>query len=84
MATSTLLQNLEEAAATMCSEKFGYPSQESLPKFKEHLFLMTAVKVYHIRRKHGEGLKNWWGGGSFSQCIRSMGEGLPRKRKIST
>ena len=81
MATSTLPQNLEEAAVTICSEKFGYPSQESLPKFKEHQFLMTAFKVYHICRKHGEDFKNWWGGGSFCQ---SMGEGLPRKRKIST
>ena len=83
MATSTLPQNLQETSVTICSEKFGCLSQESLPKFKEHLFLMTAFKVYHICRKHGEGLKNWWGGGSFSQCT-SMGEGLPRKSRIST
>ena len=70
-ATSALLQNLQEAAVTICSEKFGCPSQESLPKFKEHLFLMTAFKVYHICRKHGEGssktgFSNVWGnmGGS--------------------
>ena len=55
MATSTLPQNLQGAAVTMCSEKFGCPSQESLPKFKEHLFLMIAFKVYHMCRKHGEG-----------------------------
>ena len=55
MATSTLPQNLQEAAVTICSEKFGCPSQESLPKFKEHLFLMIAFKVYHMCRKHGEG-----------------------------
>ena len=55
MATSTLSQNLQEAAVTICSEKFGCPSQESLPKFKEHLFLMTAFKVYHIYKKHREG-----------------------------
>ena len=42
MATSTLLQNLQEAAGTICSEKFGCPSQKSLHKFKEHLFLMTV------------------------------------------
>ena len=42
MATSTLLQNLQKAAVTICSERFGCPSQESLPKFKEQLFLMTA------------------------------------------
>ena len=34
MATFTLPQNLQEAAVTICSEKFGCPSQESLPKFK--------------------------------------------------
>ena len=55
MATSTLPQNLQEEAVTICSEKFGCPSQESLPKFKEHLFLMTAFKVYHMCREHGEG-----------------------------
>ena len=48
-------QNLQEAAVTICSEKFGCPSQESLPKFKEHLFLMTAFKVYHMCREYGEG-----------------------------
>ena len=47
--------NLQEAAITICSEKFGCPSQESLPEFKEHLFLMTAFKVYHMCREHGEG-----------------------------
>ena len=47
-------QNLQEAAVTICSEKFGCPSQESLLKFKEHLFLMNAFKVYHMCREHGE------------------------------
>ena len=55
MATSTFPLNLQEAAITICSEKFACPSQESLPKFKEHLFLMIAFKVYHMCRKHGEG-----------------------------
>ena len=55
MASSTLPQNLQEAAVTICSKKFGCLSQESLPKFKEHLFLMTAFKVYHIYKKHREG-----------------------------
>ena len=58
MATSTLLQNLQAAAVTICSEKFGCPSQKSLHKFKEHLFLMTAFKVYDKYRKHGEGSSN--------------------------
>ena len=57
MTTSTLPQNLQEAAVTICSEKFGCPSQESLPKFKEYLFLMIAFKVYHMCRKHGEPLQ---------------------------
>ena len=52
---ATLPQNLQEAAVTICSENFGCPSQESLLKFKEHLFLMTAFKVYHICKKRGEG-----------------------------
>ena len=42
MVTSTLPQNLQEAAVKRCSKKFGCPSHESLRKFKEHLFLMTA------------------------------------------
>ena len=55
MATSTLPQILQEAAVTICSEKLGCPSHESLPKFKKSLFLMTAFKVYHMCREHGEG-----------------------------
>ena len=54
MATSTLPQTLEDAAVTVCSEKFGCPSQESLPIFKDHLFLMTAFKVHYKYREHGE------------------------------
>ena len=85
MATSTLPQSLQEAAVKICSEKFGCPSQESLPKFKEHLFLMTAFKVYHMCREHGEGSSKTGGmeGASFN-VWRSMGERLPRKRKISS
>ena len=82
MATSTLLQNLKEAAVAICSEKFRCPSQEFLPKFKEHLFLMTAFKVYNMCRKHGEG--SWKIGGVEGASVNvwgSMGEGLPRKRK---
>ena len=94
MATSTLPQNLQEAAVTICSEKFGCPSQESLPKFKEHLFLMTAFKVYHMCREHGEGSSkiggvegasvNVWGSMGEGGKEGVWGEGLPRKRKISS
>ena len=63
MTTSTLPQNLQEAAVKICSEKFECPSQESLPKFKEHLFLMTAFKVYHMCREHGEGSSKIFSGG---------------------
>ena len=48
------LPHCRKAAVTIYSEKFGRPSQESLPKFKEHLLLMTAFKVYHMCREHGE------------------------------
>ena len=82
MANSTLSQNLQEAAVTICSEKFGCPSQESLPKFKEHLFLMTAFKAYHMCREHEdcpskiggveEASVNVWG---------SMGGGIPLKKE---
>ena len=54
MATSTLPQNFQESAITICSERFGCPSQGSLPKFKGHLFLLTALQFYHICRKRGE------------------------------
>ena len=77
MATSTLPQNLQEAAITISSEKIGCPSQESLPKFKGQLFLMPAFQVYHMCREHGRTLQNllrWkelqsmcgggWGGGT--------------------
>ena len=98
MATFTLPQNLQEAAVTICSEKFEYLSQESLPKFKEHLFLMTAFKVYHMCRKHGESsskiggveeasLNVWgvWGKDSLEKGRGAVwGEGLPRKREISS
>ena len=84
MTTSTLPQNLEEAAVTICSEKFGCHSQESLPKLKEHLFLMTAFKVYHMYRKYGEGSSKI--GGVKGASVNVWGEGgggggLPRKRK---
>ena len=82
IATSTLLQNLQEAAVTICSEKFGCPSQESLPKFKEHLFLMTAFKVYHMCREHGEGSSKIGGveGASFN-VWESMGGGTHKKKE---
>ena len=75
---ATLPQNLQEAAVTICSENFGCPSQESLPKFKEHLFLMTAFKVYHMCREHGEGSSKIGGveGASFN-VWGSMGGGTP-------
>ena len=51
------------------SEKFGCLSQVSLPKFEEHLFLITAFKVYHRCKEHGEGPSKFDGGGGiFSQC----------------
>ena len=78
MATSTLLQNLQEAAVAICSEKFGCPSQEFLPKFKEHLFLMTAFKVYHMCRKHGEGSSKTGGVEVASFSVwKSTGGGTP-------
>ena len=78
MVTSTLLQNLQEAAVTICSDKFGCPSQESLTKFKEHLFLMTAFNVYHMCREHGDGPSKIGGveGASFN-VWGSMGGGTP-------
>ena len=82
MANSTLSQNLQEAAVTICSEKFGCPSQESLPKFKEHLFLMIAFKVYHMFRKHGEALQKLVAWRELQSMYgRVCREGLPRKRK---
>ena len=78
MATSTLPQNLQEEAVTICSEKFGCPSQESLPEFKEHLLLMTAFKVYHMCREHGEGSSNIGGvEGASVNVWASMGGGTP-------
>ena len=95
--STTFPQNLQEAAVTICSEKFGCSSQESLPKFKEHLLLMTAFKAYCICREHGEGsskiggwreLHSMYGGvwgDSLEKGIGGVwGEGLPRKRKISS
>ena len=85
MATSTLPQNLQAAATKICSEKFGCPSQESLPECKEHLFLMTAFQVYHMCREHGEGFSKFGGvEGASVNIWGSMREGLPRKRKISS
>ena len=82
MVTSTWPQNLQEAAVTICSEKFGCPSQESLPKFKEHLFLMTAFKVYHMCREHGEGSSKIGGveGASFN-VWESMGGGTHKNKE---
>ena len=78
MATSTLPQNLQEEAVTICSEKFGCPSQESLPEFKEHLFLMTAFKVYHMCREHGEDSSKIGGvEGASVNVWASMGGGTP-------
>ena len=78
MVDSTLPKNLQEAAVTICSEMFGCPSQESSPKFKEHLFLMTAFKFYHMCRKHGEGSSKTGGveGASFN-VWESMGGETP-------
>ena len=69
------LPHCRKEAVTICSEKFGCPSQESLPKFKEHLFLMTAFKVYHMCREHGEGSSKI--GGVEGASVRSMGEETP-------
>ena len=82
MANSTLPQNLQEAAVTICSEKFGCPSQESLPKFKEHLFLMTAFKAYHMCREHGKSSSKIGGvKGASVNVWGSMGEGTPLKKE---
>ena len=76
--TSTLTQNLQEAAVTICSEKFGCPSQESLPKFKEHLFLMTAFKVCYMCREHGKGSSKFGEvHGASVNVWGSIGEGTP-------
>ena len=56
-----LRQNLQQAAVRICSRKFGCPSQEPWPKFKEHLLLMTAFKVYHMCRKYEEGSSKFGG-----------------------
>ena len=78
MATSTLPQNLQEAAITISSEKIGCPSQESLPKSKEHLFLMTAFQVYHMCREHGEDFSKFVGVERASvNVLGSMGGGAP-------
>ena len=78
MATSTLPQNLQEAAITICSETFGCPSQESLLKFKESLFLMTAFQVYHMCRESGEGFLKFGGvEGASVNVWWSMGGGTP-------
>ena len=73
---ATLPQNLQEAAVTICSENFECPSEESLPKFKEHLFFMTAFKVYHMCREHGEGFSKIGGveGASFNVWGSMRGE----------
>ena len=57
MATSTLPQNLQEAAVTICFEKFRCPSQESLPKFKEQLFLMTDLNLITCAENMGKALQ---------------------------
>ena len=74
-------QNLQEAAVTICSEKFGFPSQKSLHKFKEHLFLMIAFKVYHMYREHGEGSSKLGGVEGASFNVWGSMKGLHRKRK---
>ena len=82
MATSTLPQNLQEAAVTLCSENFENPSQESLPKFKEHLFLMTTFQVYHMYREHGEGSSKFCRvEGASVNVWGIMGAGTPRKKE---
>ena len=78
IATSILRQKLQEAAVTIRSENFGCPSQESLPKFKEHLLLMTAFKVYHMCREHGkDSSKFCWVEGALGNVSGSMGQGNP-------
>ena len=70
-----------KSAVTICSEKFGCPSQELLPKFKEHLFLMTAFQVFHMSREHEKGSSKFGGvEGASVNVWESMGNGLPRKR----
>ena len=82
-ATSTLPQNLQEAAVTLCSENFENPSQESLPKFKEHLFLMTTFQVYHMGREYEEGSSKFTRveGGSVNVWGIMGGRDSPQKGK---
>ena len=75
MATSTLSKNLQEAAVTICPEKFGCPSQESLHKFKDHLFLMTTFKVYHMCREYGEALQKLVGWRGLHSMYEKVWEG---------
>ena len=74
-----------KSVVTICSEKFGCPSQKLLPKFKEHLFLMTAFQVFHMGRQRGEDSSKFGGvEGASVNVWKIMREGLPRKRKISS
>ena len=79
----TLPQNLQEAAVTLCSENFENPSQESLPKFKEHLFLMTTFQVYHMGREYEEGSSKFTRveGGSVNVWGIMGGRDSPQKGK---
>ena len=78
IATSILRQKLQKVAVTKSSEKFECPSEESLPKFKEHLFLMTAFKVCHMCREHEEDSSKYGGvEGALGNVWKSMGRGNP-------
>ena len=51
---------------------------ESLPKFKENLFLMTAFEVYHMCREHGECSSKFGGVDRAPVSVwGSMGGGTP-------
>ena len=46
---------------------------------------MTACKVYHMCREHGEGSSKFGAVEGVSVNVRgSMGDGLPRKGKITS
>ena len=80
MAISTLPQNLQEAAVTICSEKFGCPSQENLPKSKEHLFLMKFTTCAENMGRALQKLMRWR---ELQPMYRGVWkDGSPRKRKM--
>ena len=85
MATSILQEYLQEAVVTICSEKLGCPLWVSLFIFEEYLFLMTSFKFWYRCREHGKESSKFGGvEEALVNVLDSIGEGLPKKRKISS